>query len=214
MVGRKGKYIVFEGVVGSGKSVQSQLLVQKLLQTFPNRIVTWTREPGGSEIAGEIRRVVQGMMFNEEMDPICEQYLYAASRAQTLRTVVGPILKRDGIVVADRSVFTSLAFQGYGRDLGIKTVLEINKAAMGNIWPDLVIFLDLNLDTALSRKKDKRGDKFEMMDKKFFAKVYRGYLDIAKKYKDIMRMVDGSGSVEKVSERVWGVVSKELEIKK
>ena len=74
--------------------------------------------------------------------------------------------------------------------------------------------MDLNLDTALSRKKDKRGDKFEMMDKKFFAKVYRGYLDIAKKYKDIMRMVDGSGSVEKVSERVWGVVSKELEIKK
>ena len=210
----RGIYIVFEGVIGNGKSVQSQLLASRLQQEFPDRLVVWTREPGGSEIAGEIRRVAQGMIFSEEMDSVCEQYLYAASRAQTLRTVVGPILKRDGIVVADRSVFTSLAFQGYGRDLGIKTVLEINKAAMGNIWPDLVIFLDLNLDTALSRKKDKRGDKFEMMDKKFFAKVYRGYLDIAKKYKDIMRMVDGSGSVEKVSERVWGVVSKELEIKK
>ena len=160
--------------MGSGKSVQSQLFVSRLQKEFPNRLVVWTREPGGSEIAGEIRRVVQGMLFNEEMDPICEQYLYAASRAQTLRTIVGPVLERNGIVVADRSVFTSLAFQGYGRGLEIGTVMEINKVALGKIWPDIVVFLDLDLKVALARRKDTQGDKFEMMDKSFFNKVLKG----------------------------------------
>ncbi len=146
------------------------------------------------------------MLFDEEMDPICEQYLYAASRAQTLRTIVQPVLKRGGIVVADRSVFTSLAFQGYGRELGIRTVVEINKVAVGKIWPDIVVFLDLDLNTALARRKDKHGDKFEMMDKGFFTKVLKGYREIAKKYKKIVRIVDGRGSIEKIAERVWDAV--------
>ena len=192
--------------MGSGKSVQSQLFVSRLQKEFPNRLVVWTREPGGSEIAGEIRRVVQGMLFNEEMDPICEQYLYAASRAQTLRTIVGPVLERNGIVVADRSVFTSLAFQGYGRGLEIGTVMEINKVALGKIWPDIVVFLDLDLKVALARRKDTQGDKFEMMDKSFFTKVLKGYHEIAKKYKNLVKVVDGKGSVEKVAERVWEAV--------
>ncbi|MDO8488148.1 MAG: dTMP kinase, partial [bacterium] len=176
-----GKYVVFEGVVGSGKSVQSQLLVAKLQQKFPDRMVVWTREPGGSEIAGEIRRVVQGMMFAEDMDPICEQYLYAASRAQTLRSIVRPVLDRGGIVVADRSFFTSLAFQGYGRGLGIQKVLDINHIAIENLWPDLVVYVDMDLKTALTRTNDKRGDKFEAMDEKFFKKVQRGYKEVVGK---------------------------------
>ncbi len=206
----KGLYIVFEGVIGSGKTVQSQRLVSKLQQEFPDRNVVWTREPGGSEIAGEIRRVVQGMLFTEDMNPICEQYLYAASRAQTLRIIVEPVIKQGGIVVADRSVFTSLAFQGFGRGLGIKTVLEVNKVAVGDIWPDLVVFLDLNLDAAMSRTKDKQGDKFELMDKKFFARVRQGYLEIARKYKKTMKIVDGKGSIDEVADRVWQVVSHTL----
>ena len=203
---RKGIYIVFEGVIGNGKSVQSQLLASRLQQEFPDRLVVWTREPGGSEIAGEIRRVAQGMIFSEEMDSVCEQYLYAASRAQTLRTIVKPVLDRGGIVVADRSVFTSLAFQGYGRGLGVKMVLDVNKVAVDGLWPDMVIFLDVDLETAMSRVKDKRGDKFESMDKNFFTKVLRGYKDIARKYKKTVRMVNGRGKIEEVEKRIWDII--------
>lgn len=203
---RKGLYIAFEGVVGNGKSVQSQQLAARLQREFPDRLVVWTREPGGSEIAAEIRRVVQATLFKEEMDPVCEQYLYAASRAQTLRTIVKPVLDKGGIVVSDRSVFTSLAFQGYGRELGVKTVVDINRVAVGDMWPDVMIFLDVDLDVAMARAKDKRGDKFEAMDKKFFVQVQRGYQEIAKKYRRMIKVVDGGGTVADVERRVWQVV--------
>lgn len=194
------KYIAFEGIVGCGKTTQSRILAEKLG-------AVWTKEPGGDEISDAIRKVVQGTKFESEMDPVCEQYLYAASRAQTLRKVVKPILERGGTVVSDRSVFTSLAYQGFGRDLGIDKVLEINKEAVQDLWPDLVIFLDLDIDLALSRTKDQSGDKFESMDKEFFEKVRDGYLQIAKLYKDIFVIIDGSGSSEEVAEKIWQTLS-------
>lgn len=88
----KSKYIVFEGIVGCGKTTQSRILAEKLG-------AVWTKEPGGSEVADAIRKVVQGTKFDEEMDPVCEQYLYAASRAQSLRSVVKPLLDKGKIVV-------------------------------------------------------------------------------------------------------------------
>ena len=100
---RKGLYIAFEGVIGSGKSTQSKLLQKYLEKTIKDKLILATKEPGGSEIANEIRKTVQGTHIQEAMDPVCEAYLYAASRAQTLRTVVKPILDKGGIVISDRS---------------------------------------------------------------------------------------------------------------
>ncbi len=187
--------------MGCGKTTQSRILAEKLG-------AVWTKEPGGDEISDEVRRVVQGMKFEIEMDAVCEQYLYAASRAQTLRRVVKPVLDKAGIVVADRSVFTSMAYQGFGRGLGIERVLKINEEAVDGIWPDLVIWLDTDLETALARTRDQSGDKFERMDKKFFEKVRKGYVEVAKRFPKLVKKVDGNGTIEEVEKRVWKVVQK------
>lgn len=173
-------YIIFEGIVASGKTTHSKKLYDYLKKKFPKKDVVWTREPGGTEIAKSTRKIVQGTKFNEEMEGICEAYLYAASRAQSLRQIVKPIQDVNGIVVADRSFITSMAFQGYGRDVGVNTILKINETAIDDILPDLVVLLDLDTDIALSRVFDQEGDKFERMGKEFFEKVREGYEEISK----------------------------------
>jgi dTMP kinase len=200
MTNKKGFYIVFEGIVGCGKTTQSKLLATRL-----NAV--WTREPGGEEISDEIRRVVQGTMFETEMDPVCEAYLYAASRAQTLRKIVKPALAHGKTVISDRSVFTSVIFQGITRNLGMNTVLKINKIATENILPDLIIFLDIPIDIALSRARDLSGDKFENMGKEFFIKVRKGYQKLAEIYKRKFVIIDGSGTPEEVADRIWQTLS-------
>jgi len=113
------------------------------------------------------------------MEPVCEAYLYAASRAQTLRTVVMPCLRAGGIVVADRSFITSLAYQGFARRLGVETVWGINKLAVGTVIPDLVIYLEMSVEAALARAHDHAGDKFENEDVSFFTEVRQGYETIS-----------------------------------
>lgn len=200
---KKGTYIVFEGIVGCGKTTQSKLLAKRL-----NAI--WTREPGGTEIAEAIRKIVQGTKFSEEMEGICETYLYAAARAHSLRKIVKPVLDKKGIVVSDRSFFTSAANQGVGRKLGLEEALEINKEAIKGFWPDLVIFLDVKIGSGLQRVEDHEGDKFESLGRDFYTKVRRGYLQLLKKYPKIFVKVDGDGTVDEVAERIWGVVKEKL----
>ncbi len=140
------------------------------------------------------------------MEPVCEQYLYAASRAQALRKVIAPILKRGGIVISDRSFFTSMAYQGFGRGLGLKKVLEINKEAVGDMWPDKVIFVDTKIDEALSRAKDQSGDKFESFKKDFFIKVRNGYKIVAKEYPLLVTTVNGNGTIDDVQSKIYLLV--------
>ncbi len=176
----KGLYIVFEGVIGSGKSTQTKLLAKHLKTQFPEKQILVTNEPGGSEIANEIRKTVQGTHIKESMEAVCEAYLYAASRAQTLRSVVKPVLDKGGIVIADRSFCSSLANQAFGRHMGIKTVWEINKIAVGTTIPNLIFFIDTDITTGIERSFDKEGDKFESLGKTFYTKIQRGYHEIAK----------------------------------
>lgn len=207
-VGNKGRgtYIVFEGIIKCGKSTQAQKVYEAAALANPNKKVIKTREPGGSEVADEIRRVVQGTKFAEEMDPVCEQYLYAASRAQTLRKIVKPVLDKGGIVIADRSYFTSLAFQGYGRGLGVEKVLKINEEAINGIKPDAVVYIDTPVEVCLSRQLDLAGDKFEAMNNEFFDKCREGYMWAANNFSNFV-MVDGSGTIDEVYERVTAGLS-------
>lgn len=176
---RTGKYIVFEGVVGTGKTTQSKLLAGYLRERFPDREIVWTREPGGSEIAEAIRTVVQGTPFTESMNPISEAYLFAAARAQSLRTAVLPVLERGGIVISDRSFLSSLAFQGGGRGLGSDLVLKINTIAIEGSIPDAVIFLDMPVSQGVARAHDARGDKFESLPLDFAERCADGYRAMA-----------------------------------
>lgn len=205
---KKGIYIIFEGIVGSGKTTQSKLLVERLKKEFPRREIVWTREPGGSEIAGAIRKVVQAIEYEETMEPVSEAYLYAAARAQMLRKVVVPIVKRGGIVVSDRSFVTSIAFQGAGRGLDYQTVLDINKVAVDGTYPDLLLFIDMDPAISLKRARDQIGDKWEKMGLDFFLRTKKGYQFAKRKLKKVWVDIDGNGSVEEIQGQIYNCVLK------
>lgn len=197
-------YIVFEGIVGSGKSTQSKLLADYLKIKYPNKDVIITKEPGGSEIADEIRRVVQHDIFTEDMDPICEAYLYAASRAQTLRRVVGPALKSGAFVISDRNLMSSVAIQGYGRGISIDIIRRINEVAVKGYIPDLVIFVDTSVKTALTRVSDGTADKFESLGSDFHKKVRKGYKDFSNDHSLYKKWftVNGNQDIEKIHSEI------------
>jgi dTMP kinase len=194
-------YIVLEGVVGTGKTTQAKKLFYFLKDKFPDREIILTREPGGTEIAEAIRKLVQGTEFNEEMEPICEAYLYASARAQSLRKIVNPVLDKKGIVISDRSFLSSTAYQGYAKGLGIDTVLDINKTAVADFQPNLILFLKLDPAIGLSRSFDKKGDKHEKEGVEFFRKIEKGYLKLSKKYNQ-WKNIDASGNEEEVFENI------------
>lgn len=173
-------YIVFEGIVGVGKTTLSKKLYSYLKEKYPAKEVVWTCEPGGTEIAQKIRECVQGTHYKEEMDSICEAYLYAASRAQSLRVVVKPIIEKGGIVIADRSFVSAFANEGYGRGDGVQKIFRINKIAIGNTYPDLVVFLDQDPKLAISKVSDTEGDKFEKYGLYFYNILHNGYKKISK----------------------------------
>ena len=197
-------YIVFEGMVGSGKTTQSKKLFEYLQEKYPERKIIQAREPGSTIIAQEIRLLAQSRVFEEEMDPVCEAYLYAASRAQSLRHLVRPTLEAGGVVISDRSFISSLAYQGEARGLWFDRVLEINKQAVEWIIPDIVIHIYGDIAHSLARTFDATGDKFERMGIDFFEKIDKGYNKAGKlpllinAWKDI----DGRGTIEEVFERI------------
>ncbi|MBN2367802.1 dTMP kinase [Candidatus Woesearchaeota archaeon] len=210
----KGTYIVFEGIVGTGKTTQAKKIFEFLKKAFPGRKIILTREPGGSEIAESIRKVVQATKFKEDMNPVTEAYLYASSRAQTLRTVVKPVLDEGGIVISDRSFISSVAYQGTARGLGLNEVLEINRYALGDILPDMIIYFNIDPEIGTKRTFDKSGDKFENEDVDFFRNVHDGYMTIAKTpgFNEIWTNLDASGSRDEVFERIKEKISKTLHL--
>lgn len=207
-------YIVFEWVVGVWKSTQSQKLATHLQTQYPDRKVHRTREPGGTEIAEAIRTLVQGTRFAEEMHALTDAYLYAAARAQLLNAYIKPRLDAWDIVVADRSFLTSLAYQGYTQWLGIERVMEINWEATKEVLPDLVLFLDLDVETWYSRTFDPEGDKRERQKIDFFTTAYEGYKKIpliVKEVAPVWQEIDASGSPEEVYDRIVTLVADRMD---
>lgn len=202
----KGNYIVFEGVARAGKTTQLEKLKKHLLEEYPNKNFEFTREPGGTEIAEDIREIVQVKDYSEDMHPITEAYGYAMARAQSLRQIVKPAIDEGKIVICDRSYFSSAAIQGKARGLGLDLVLKINEVAVQEIKPDAVIYLDLDLEVTLDRESDASGDKFEKLGIEFHKLVREGYLELEKKYSDIWHTVDADGNIEEVFERIVDVV--------
>jgi len=201
-----GYYIILEGIVGTGKSTQAQKLFTYLKDKKKDVILT--REPGGTDIAESIRKLVQGTNFQEHMDPVCEAYLYASARAQLLRKTIKPVLDRGGIVISDRSFISSLAYQGEARGLGINKVMEINKVAVQGFMPDIVIFFQLDEETGLKRTFDKEGDKFEKLDSDFFKRVQLGYKKVSQmpQFTRVWKNIDASGDIEIVFNRIINLV--------
>ncbi len=196
-------YIVFEGIVGSWKTTQTKKLVEHFLAL--GKPVIHVREPGSTPIAEDIRFLAQWKEWeNEHMHPLTNAYLYAAARAQTLQTIVKPALEKWTIVVSDRSFLSSCAIQGEAQWLGINTVLWVNKSAVWKYIPDIIFYLDLDVDMALSRIFDEDGDKFEKEGREFYKKIIRGYDKISKwkRLEGRFFIIDAHWSEDEIFERI------------
>lgn len=199
----KGKFITFEGCEGSGKSTQLRLLSQKLDRLGVDYILT--REPGGSDIAEQIRRIILDGK-NSAMCDECEALLYAAARVQHLKEIVKPALERGTLVICDRYVDSSLAYQGYARGLGERFIEEINSYALQEFSPDLTVFLNISPDAAFNRKHGAdKDDRIEQLGLDFHRKVYSGYLALCQKYGRIAP-VDCGGTKEQTSEKIFNIL--------
>ena len=201
---KKGCFIVIEGPDGSGKTTVCKLLAEKLKEE--GHEVVHTREPGGIDIAEQIRNVILDPK-NTAMDPKTEALLYAASRAQHLVERVIPSINEGKIVLCERFVYSSLVYQGYARGLGIDAIYDINRFAIGDMMPDLVIYLDVDEKTGLSRV-DSRGnkDRLDGESSQFHKRVVEGYKLIKERFKDF-KIVDASRDVDTVLKECLDIIN-------
>lgn len=188
-------FITFEGPDGSGKSTIIQKVYDYLIEN--NYDVIKTREPGGSPIAEKIRNLILDTE-NTRMGYRTEALLYAASRAQHVEETILPALNENKIVLCDRFLISSLAYQGVGRDLGIENVRKINEFAINGVFPDFVLFFDVDPITTLKRKSSlDTADRLEKEGNNFHERVYNGYKEILNSEKNI-EIIDATQSIEDV----------------
>jgi len=200
-VKQKALFIVFEGLEGSGKSTQAGLLASRLLEAGYE--ITATREPGGTRI-GELIRQITHSKDNVDLTAVAESYLMAASRAQHVREIIRPALAAGKIVISDRFVDSSLAYQGYGRELGEEKIAALNKMAVEEITPNLVIFLDVIPEIGFKRRNGtSKIDRLDLQQNDFYLRVYGGYKELAGKNKDKYFIVDSSKPIEEVAGIIW-----------
>ena len=201
---KKGYFIVVEGPDGSGKTTVCSLLATKLKEE--GKQIVHTREPGGIDIAEQIRNVILDPK-NEAMDGKTEALLYAASRRQHLVERLIPSIEEGKIVLCERFVYSSLVYQGYARGLGIDEVFAINKFAIGDMMPDLVIYLEVDEKVGLSRV-DSRGnkDRLDGESSQFHKRVVEGYKLIKERFKDF-KIVDASRDVDTVLKECLDIIN-------
>lgn len=201
----KGLFITFEGNDGSGKSSALQAVKQEL--TDLGYDVLYTREPGGSPIAEKIRELILDKA-NLGMDDKTEALLYAASRREHVTKTIIPALNEGKIILCDRFLDSSLAYQGYARELGVDNVLNMNQFATEGLFPDLTILVCVHPEIGMSRiKKDERDmDRLEIEKMTFHTKVYEGYLKVAEKYNHRIVAINGEQTKEEVLQAVKDVL--------
>ena len=187
------RWIAFEGGEGSGKSTQAARLAEALDAVL-------TREPGGTTVGQRVREVLLDPSV-AGMDPRAEALLMAADRAQHVAEVVRPALAEGRSVVSDRSAYSSLAYQGVGRDLGVEAIRSLCGWATEELWPDLAILLDVPTDVTDGRRKDP-PDRMESAGADFHARVADGFRALAAEEPTRWLVVDGTGAVDEVADRV------------
>jgi dTMP kinase len=203
---KRGRFITFEGIDGSGKSTQMRLLAERL--RAEGHDVFESVEPGGTAIGRQIRRILLDAA-NQDLRPTAELLLYFACRAQNVDECIVPALAAGKIVLCDRFTDSTLAYQGYARGLGEEAVLALDRIACRGLTPDLTLLIDVDVECGLARarKRNAGSDAAETrMDDQaleFHRKVREAYLALAKQHADRFRMIDGRGTPDVVAERVW-----------
>ena len=198
------RYIAFEGLEGCGKSTHVTRLAAALGAVA-------TREPGGTTIGASLRATMIDAA-NTMLSPRAEALLMAADRAQHLDELVTPALQRGQHVISDRSAYSSLAYQGYGRQLDLAMLKQFNSWAINNRWPDLVVYIDVPLDILLERLKKRELDRFEREDRSFFERIARGFNEMAKAEPDRWLIVDGTPPKDELAATILREVASRLNI--
>ena len=204
-------FITFEGPDGSGKSTVIKAVYERLINDGYSVILT--REPGGTPIAEKIRDVILDNS-NTALDARTEALLYAASRRQHLVEKIWPAIKEGKIVLCDRFLDSSLAYQGEGRKLGIENILNVNLFATENTYPDLTLFFNISPEEGLKRvSKDKKrvADRLDNENANFHQDVYNGFLKVNSMYKDRIQIVDATKSLNEVIENAYKIIKSKLE---
>lgn len=199
-------FITFEGGEGTGKTTLIQKVAERLRKTYD---VVTSREPGGSMIAEAIRDIILNPKY-KGVTPYTEALLLAAARAQHLDEIILPALRQHKIVLCDRFLDSSLAYQAYARNLGFEFVLSINRYAVDNM-PHLTFYIDLDPEVGLSRIAHR--DKYDRLDQEafdFHTKVREGYLEVAKRYPKRIITIDGTLSLESITEIIYQEILKRL----
>lgn len=202
-----GQFITFEGLEGSGKSTQIGRLAARLRGSGKN--VVATREPGGTEIGRQLR----SLLLHPDVGPMavmCELLLYLADRAQHLEEIVAPALQLGSVVLCDRYVDATLAYQGHGRRLGVELIRELHRHPPLDRVPDRTILLDLDEGVALTRARERdhhsgiaaSEGRFEMEQLAFHRRVRQGYLELAQGMPGRIRLIDAAGELATVERRV------------
>ncbi|ALV22504.1 dTMP kinase [Carnobacterium sp. CS13] len=208
----KGTFITIEGPDGSGKTSVIQALLPKLEKALNQKIIA-TREPGGSRIAEEIRELILNPE-NTEMDVRTEALLYAAGRRQHLIEKVIPALTDGKIVICDRFVDSSLAYQGVARGIGVEQVAAINQFATENISPNVTLYLDIEAATGLERihknKSNRQYDRLDQENLTFHETVRSAYLELVENNQERMILIDASQDLEKVVQDCYAILLKRL----
>ncbi len=207
---KSGYFITFEGIDGCGKSTQLKKTEKYLIAR--GYTVLMLREPGSTPLSERIRSILLDKKLT--IGDIPELMLYLAARAELVKQIIEPAINKGEIVLCDRFFDSTTAYQGYGRGLDINLINKLNRLAVGDMIPNLTLLIDLNFGSSLARRKkdNKSADRLESESKIFFTKVRDGFLEIARKNKSRVKVVDGSPAVETVFEEVKSWLNRKLKI--
>jgi dTMP kinase len=193
-------FVTFEGLDGSGKSTQSELLRARL--EADGLDVVATREPGGTALGERLRDLV---LHGEHMSAWAEALIYAAARAQHVAEVIAPALERGASVICDRYVDSSVAYQGVGRELGLERILDLNVAAVGGLLPERTFLLDLGVEE-IRRRLTGHHDRLERESPDFHARAAAGYRELAARFPERIVVLDASRPADQLAEEVYGAL--------
>ena len=199
----RGLFITFEGADGCGKTTQIELLDKYLREKGKKTLLT--REPGAKGLGVKLREIL--LNYDGEVSPQCESFLFLADRAQHVDCIIKPALNEGTVVLCDRHTDSTVAYQGYGRGLDLNRINMLNEIATGGLKPDLTIVFDVDIETSMQRV-GKEKDRMESAGVEFFNKVREGYLEIAKKEPNRVKVIYSSDTIENIHKQVVELIEK------
>lgn len=199
----QGLFITFEGPDGCGKTTQMKLLAEYF--TKNGKEVVLTREPGGKGLGEKVREIL--LNYDGEVSDRCESFLFLADRAQNIDIIVNPAVKQGKIVLCDRHIDSTVAYQGYGRGLDIERINMLNSLATNGKKPDLTFVFDVDVETSMKRV-GKEKDRMESAGVEFHNRVRQGYLELAKQEPQRIKVIDATKSIEEIHDEVINILKK------